>query len=249
MKQMAPADMPLNYKHILAACKSTPYEDDLEQVVSEANDLADTFDSFLAQYCHDIQDARFKIHRVGDTKAEYYRDMDMALEFADALLLFIGGDLDNGWKPRVRRPKPGTFHDGFFQEFLNWYSAPHEGREYDQKAHLCDPSREDFQEARARGKALRDDMPRRACFNARYDEIAKAKERFKHSDISWVPEQYYYYWAEYKFPFPGREVVEPDLDMCIEAAKKNELEWPAWVPESIRNPEYIKKFFRCGEYC
>ena len=250
MKGMIPANMPLNRKHILAACKSAPYEDDLEQVVSEINDLADKLHGFLAQYGHDIQDARFKIHRVGTTRAAYWPDMDMALEFADALLLYIGGDLDNGWKPRVRRPKPGTFHDGFFQEFLDWYSTPHEGREYDQKAHKCDPARKDFQEARAAGKALRDDMPRRECFNARYDAIKRAKNHLKESDYSWVPEQYFYLWAEHMHPLPGTEPIEcPDLDRCIDLGKRNELAWPAWVPESIKDPDYIRKFFVNSPYC
>lgn len=249
MKDLIPAQLPFSRKHILEACASMPSAEHEDEVFEEAHNLAVQVRAFLAQYNHDIQDARFIVHRVGETRAEYWPTVRMELEFGDAIRRYIHGDIENGWKPKVRRPKPGTFGEDFFQEFLDWYSSPQEGIEYDRRGVLCDPATHHFQREMRRGKDLRDDMPRRICFGKRYDEVEKGKRHLKESDYSWVPDQYWYYWAEYKHPLPGQVVVEPDLDKCIALAEKNELPWPDWVPESIKDPDYIKKFFKVSEFC
>lgn len=251
MKYVNMPDFPLEPIHVLDACPQfRKGVDETRELMAEADYLIRIMTDFIATNGHDIQDARFKIHRVGETRAEYWPHSRMELEFINALRDFIAGDMDNGWKPKVRKPKVGAFHDEFFQEFLDWYSSPKEGHEYDKPAKMCDPARKDFQVAMRAGKALRDDMPRRICFGLRHDAVQKAKYEFKHSDYSWVPEQYFYLWAEYKHPLPGTEPIErPDLDRCIDLGKRNELEWPEWVPESIKDPDYMKKFFGTSMYC
>lgn len=250
-KPLAPADLPFEARHILQVCPG--YTADMEEdddLNDEALDFLSKLSEFVAKYDKDIQDYRFKVHSIGETRAEYWPKHFMELEFINSLRNYIAGDPDNGWKPKVRRPRLGVFNDAFFQSFLNWRCAPKEGWEYDKEAVVCDPALPEFQSRVKIGRELREDMPRRNCFNARYDEVASAREHLKHTDYSWVPDQYLYYWAEYKHPMPGAmPTVEPDLDKCIELAKRNELEWPAWVPESIRNPDYIKKFFKCSEFC